>query len=50
MALRDRIDAFVAAGGAVIMSSHHRDEWPRRTSHELQLAAGRMRYVGVVRR
>ncbi|NDE00570.1 MAG: ATP-binding cassette domain-containing protein [Gammaproteobacteria bacterium] len=49
MALRDRIDAFVAAGGAVIMSSHHRDEWPRRTSHELQLAAGRMRYVGVGR-
>jgi ABC-type molybdenum transport system ATPase subunit/photorepair protein PhrA len=50
LALRDRIDAFVAAGGTVIMSSHHRDEWPRRTSHELQLAAGRMRYAGVVRR
>ena len=50
LVLRDSVDAFVASGGAVIMSSHHRDEWPRRTSHELQLAAGRTRYVGAVRR
>jgi molybdate transport system ATP-binding protein len=49
LVLRDRIDAFVATGGTVIMSSHHRDEWPQRTSHELQLAAGRTRYVGAVR-
>jgi len=50
LVLRDRIDAFIAAGGAVVMSSHHRDEWPQHTSHELQLEAGRMRYAGVVRR
>jgi ABC-type molybdenum transport system ATPase subunit/photorepair protein PhrA len=49
LVLRDRIDAFIAAGGAVVMSSHHRDEWPQHTSHELQLEAGRMRYAGVVR-
>lgn len=49
LALRDHIDAFVAVGGTVIMSSHHRDEWPERTSHELHLAAGRMRYAGAVR-
>ncbi|MBU3672224.1 MAG: ATP-binding cassette domain-containing protein [Sinobacteraceae bacterium] len=48
--LRERIDAFVSAGGTVIMSSHHRDEWPQRTSHELHLVAGRTRYAGVVRR
>ena len=50
LVLRERIDAFVAAGGAVVMSSHHRDEWPQHTSHELQLDAGRMHYVGAVRR
>lgn len=49
LALRERIDRFVAAGGAVVMSSHHRDEWPEHTSHELHLDAGRMRYVGAVR-
>lgn len=44
--LRRRVDEFVARGGAVLLSSHHQDEWPRNTSHELELQRGRPRYLG----
>jgi molybdate transport system ATP-binding protein len=33
----------------LIMASHHRDEWPARASHELELRAGRVRYAGPLR-
>jgi ABC-type molybdenum transport system ATPase subunit/photorepair protein PhrA len=48
-ALRRGIEALVEAGTAVVMASHHRDEWPANASHELELERGRARYVGPVR-
>jgi ABC-type molybdenum transport system ATPase subunit/photorepair protein PhrA len=48
-ALRRGVEALVDAGTAVVMASHHRDEWPDNASHELELDAGRARYSGPVR-
>lgn len=48
-ALRTRIDRYVAAGGTVVMSSHHTDEWPDRANLELELQHGRVRYRGAAR-
>lgn len=47
--LLERIEARVAAGTAVVMTTHRRAEWPRCTSHELELARGEVRYAGPVR-
>ena len=47
--LSERIEARVAGGTAVVMSTHRRSEWPRCASHELELARGEVRYVGPVR-
>ena len=47
--LRKRIDSFVAAGGAVVFSSHHTDEWPETTGFELELRRGRLHYRGALR-
>lgn len=44
--LRSDLDALLAGGLTVIMSAHHCDEWPRRTTHELELRAGRAVYAG----
>jgi ABC-type molybdenum transport system ATPase subunit/photorepair protein PhrA len=43
------IDRLIAAGTAVVMSTHHRDEWPTATTHEIELVAGRAAYAGVRR-
>lgn len=43
------IDRLIAAGTAVVMSTHHRDEWPTSTTHEIELVAGRAAYAGVRR-
>jgi molybdate transport system ATP-binding protein len=48
-ALRRGLEALVAGGTAVMLASHHRDEWPGNASHELELDAGRARYLGPVR-
>jgi molybdate transport system ATP-binding protein len=48
--LMRRVDAFLAAGGTLVLSTHHRDDWPRQASHELQLRVGRALYCGPVRR
>jgi molybdate transport system ATP-binding protein len=45
-ALRSRVDACVDSGVTVVIATHHRDEWPHGASHELELAAGRVRYCG----
>ena len=37
-------------GTTILMTTHHRDEWPVRATHELELQDGGMRYRGVVRR
>ncbi len=47
--LLDRIGQLVAGGTAVVMSTHHREEWPPYATHELELASGRARYVGPMR-
>jgi molybdate transport system ATP-binding protein len=47
--LLDRIGQLVANGTAVVMTTHHRDEWPPYATHELQLEDGRMKYAGPMR-
>jgi molybdate transport system ATP-binding protein len=47
--LLGRIELLVKRGAAVVMTTHHREEWPAFTSHELELADGRARYCGPVR-
>jgi molybdate transport system ATP-binding protein len=47
--LRSQIEAMVADGAAVVMTTHHRPEWPDCVSHELELAGGVARYCGPVR-
>ncbi|MFL6604797.1 MAG: ATP-binding cassette domain-containing protein [Steroidobacteraceae bacterium] len=41
--------AMVASGTAVVMTTHHRSEWPACVTHELHLANGRAIYCGPVR-
>lgn len=48
--LLDRIGQLVSNGTAVVMSTHHRQEWPPYATHELELSGGRVRYIGSVRR
>jgi ABC-type molybdenum transport system ATPase subunit/photorepair protein PhrA len=48
--LRRQLEAMVADGAAVVMTTHHRPEWPECVSHELELAGGEARYSGPVRR
>jgi molybdate transport system ATP-binding protein len=47
--LLDRIGQRVAGGTAVVIATHHRDEWPPYATHEIELASGRQRYVGLLR-
>lgn len=48
--LMEQIEILVAAGAAVVMSTHHLAEWPAAATHELELIGGRMRYSGPLRR
>jgi ABC-type molybdenum transport system ATPase subunit/photorepair protein PhrA len=48
--LLDRIGHLVANGAAVVMSTHHREEWPPYATHELELAAGKPLYAGLLRK
>ena len=47
--LSPAIDALVARGTAVVLTTHRRREWPASTTHELELWDGRAIYAGVVR-
>jgi len=47
--LRARVEQAIEAGNSVVMTTHHADEWPRRATHELQLANGAAVYVGPIR-
>jgi molybdate transport system ATP-binding protein len=47
--LLERIEASVAGGTAVVMTTHRRAEWPRCASHELELARGEVCYAGPLR-
>ncbi len=47
--LSERLEAMVAAGTTVVMTTHRRSEWPRCATHELELAQGEVRYAGRIR-
>lgn len=49
LSLMAHVAAMAAAGTAVVMTTHHRSEWPACITHELQLAVGRAIYCGPVR-
>jgi len=48
-ALQTIIRDLAARGTAIVMATHYRAEWPAGTTHELELAGGRLRYGGPVR-
>jgi molybdate transport system ATP-binding protein len=48
-ALQARIERSAASGKTILMTTHHRDEWPRAATHELQLRGGLAVYCGPVR-
>lgn len=48
--LQAQIESLTAAGTSVVISTHHREEWPGNATHELELLAGRIAYAGPVRR
>ncbi len=47
--LRAFIDTWIGKGLTIVISSHHRDDWPRRATHEIELDSGRARYCGPLR-
>ena len=47
--LKSHVETIVADGAAVVMTTHHRPEWPECVTHELELVAGEARYGGPVR-
>jgi molybdate transport system ATP-binding protein len=49
LSLMAHIATMVASGTAVLMTTHHRSEWPACLTHELELADGRTIYCGPVR-
>jgi molybdate transport system ATP-binding protein len=47
--LRARVARAIESGVATVMVTHHRDEWPVATTHELELEQSRVVYCGPVR-
>jgi molybdate transport system ATP-binding protein len=47
--LMSYLAALASAGVAIVMTTHHRHEWPYYTTHELELSGGRAIYCGPVR-
>lgn len=48
-ALLARVEALARQGTTILMTTHHRDEWPLGATHELELRGGEAQYCGVVR-
>jgi len=46
--LLGRMERFVAEGGACILATHNRLEWPHRVTHRLELHGGRVRRYDVL--
>jgi len=44
--LRSRVQRAQESGVTMVMVTHHRDEWPAATSHELELRQSRVVYCG----
>jgi molybdate transport system ATP-binding protein len=40
--LARRLNAWLEAGGSCVIATHHRDEWPARTTHVIELERGRV--------
>ena len=36
-----RLNAWIADGGSCVIATHHREEWPARTTHVLEMRSGR---------
>ena len=49
-ALQRLVERNIADGTTIVMTTHHLDEWPALATHELELARGRARYCGAIRR
>jgi molybdate transport system ATP-binding protein len=49
LSLMVHVATMVASGTAVLMTTHHRSEWPACATYELELARGRAIYCGPVR-
>jgi molybdate transport system ATP-binding protein len=49
LSLMVHVATMAASGTAVVMTTHHRSEWPACVTHELELARGRAIYCGPVR-
>jgi molybdate transport system ATP-binding protein len=49
LSLIAHLTTLVAGGTAVVMTTHHRSEWPACVTHELELSGGRAIYCGPVR-
>jgi molybdate transport system ATP-binding protein len=49
-ALMAQVSALAASGTAVVVTTHRLGDWPGCATHELELAAGRARYCGPLRR
>jgi molybdate transport system ATP-binding protein len=49
-ALARAVDRAGAAGVTIVLTTHHRDEWPGAATHEIELSGGGAVYCGVVRR
>ncbi len=48
--LRALVEKLVDRERTILIATHHRDDWPRRATHELELAVGSVRYCGLLRR
>jgi molybdate transport system ATP-binding protein len=47
--LKRELEALAARGATIVIATHHRHEWPRCATGELELRSGRVRYRGPVR-
>jgi molybdate transport system ATP-binding protein len=47
--LRSLVQQALDSGVTVVITTHHRDEWPRGATHELELASSRVVYCGAAR-
>ena len=43
------VEQWILKGRTIVIASHHQDDWPRGATHEIELDAGRARYVGPLR-
>jgi molybdate transport system ATP-binding protein len=47
--LRALVERWISRGRTIVIASHHRDDWPRGATHEIELESGRARYSGPLR-